>query len=554
MNPTKQNTRKWWGWGYVGKSYSIENRPNVWPFLKQKLALTPRKCRIIALDDIELPPPKLTAELLKELTEIYGENNINTSKVTRISHSFGQSYGDVICLRKGNIDHAIDVVVYPRNEEQIQKTIIMASKNRLAIIPYGGGTSVTGNLELRNDESYDGGISMDMRKMNMIQIDNVSQTVTAQAGIFGPALEEAVNAQGLTLGHFPQSFEFSTLGGWLATRSAGQNSTRYGKIEDMLISLRAITPTGIIETKSIPASSTGPSIDQLFVGSEGTLGIISQATLQLQPLSASTEMCGILFKRFLDGVQAVRAMSQAGIVPSVLRISDEPETEATFMFRSQSANPIKRVAEKGGMWFLNQRDYSFQKGSLMILVFEGSPQQVALDKSAALRICKRHRAVSLGNIVGKAWHKERFLLPYLRDVLLDNGVMIDTLETAITWDKINNLYFNVRNAISKAIEKQGMKPLVLTHMSHVYRTGASLYFIFMANQKIDAELEQWQEIKAATIEAILHNGGTLSHHHGVGRDHARWFEDEVGHLGKAFVLASKSYFDPQHILNPENFG
>ncbi|MCL4278396.1 MAG: FAD-binding oxidoreductase, partial [Ignavibacteriaceae bacterium] len=403
---------KWWGWGNPEETYNLEDRPNAWSYLEQKLGLDGRKCSVINLDEIELPASHLPQPYLNQLINLCGQENIEIDKVSRLTHSLGLSYGDLIRRRQGKIHNPVDIVVYPENEIQIQEIFKLAHESQLAIIPYGGGTTVTGSLEMRTLPPYQGIVSLDLKRMNSVQIDDISLTATAEAGILGPALEAEVNRHGFTLGHFPQSFEYSTLGGWLATRSAGQNSTKYGKIEHMLISLRVVTPSGILETKTVPASAAGPDLNQIFSGSEGTLGIITKATLKLHLLPESVGSRGVLFKDFHSGILAIKEIMQSGITPSVLRLSDETETEAIFMLRSRSRNNLKNMAERAIFWLLDKLGHSFMNGALLLLIFEGTPGQVNLERKISMKICRKYGGVSLGSSPGQSWLKERFKQPY----------------------------------------------------------------------------------------------------------------------------------------------
>ncbi|MFQ6089329.1 MAG: FAD-binding oxidoreductase, partial [Candidatus Methanofastidiosia archaeon] len=445
------------------------------------------------------------------------------------------------------IENPCDLILYPENEEQIERILELSKGNYIAVIPYGGGTSVVGGVEpSSNSERV---ISLDLKRMNKIlKIDVVSSTFTSQPGIKGPELEKHLNVKGFTLGHFPQSFEFSTLGGWIATRGAGQQSCGYEKIEDMVISIRVVTPEGVIETKNTPASASGPNLKELLVGSEGCFGVITCATLRIREIPEIFYYFGVLFKNFEDGVNAIREISQR-TSPTMIRLSDSDEVRFGIALRERKDFRAKMV-EDFEISLLKRLGYSLENGSLAIIGIEGKKDSVNFRKKVVSEICKRNHAFNLGKGIGNMWLKERFEHPYLRDLLLDKCIMVDTLETATTWKNLLNLYQNLKKTIELAIKDTGCKPLVLTHISHTYREGASLYFTFLSEQLKDRELEQWLRIKEKATECIMKNGGTLSHHHGIGSLHAKWIKREHGEGGLRILKSLKRTLDREGIMNP----
>jgi len=546
---------RWWGWGTLDKTYPLENRPAFWPFVRQELGLTGQEsCPVPDVASIALRPPRLTLGDLATLEQIVGVEGVSIEHEARLTHALGKSYRDLVRLRLGQVVHPPDAVVWPQEEEQVASILQWAAEQRIAVVPFGGGSSVTGGVEALERPGQRGVLSLDLARLNrLLALDPVSRTATVQAGILGPDLERALNSQGFMLGHFPQSFEFSALGGWIATRSAGQSSTGYGKIEDMVVSLRVVTPAGIVETRVVPASAAGPELKELLIGSEGVFGVITQAVLKIHPLPTVRDYRGLLFRSFSDGLAAIREMLQSGLAPAVVRLSDNDETRSSLALREPPAGRGERLKEAVGLWLLARRGYSLETGCLMILGQEsaiGKSGNQAIPDQAALRICQAHGAFDLGHGAGRSWLKERFELPYLRDVLLDHGVMTDTLETATTWDKLATLHASLKAAIASAIEAGGVRPWVMAHVSHCYAQGASLYFTFLAKQTAGREIEQWLAIKKAATDCIMQNGGTLSHHHGVGYEHAPWLEAEDTATGVAALRAVKRVLDPQGIMNP----
>lgn len=534
---------RWYGWGFVNKTYSLDDRPDAWNYLRATLNLRgDESFPACDFNSIRLRAPRLTLEQLTALRQIVAETKTDTR--TRILHTYGKSYRDLIRLRRGDIPHPPDAVVFPANEDQVVQVINFCAQNDLAVIPFGGGTSVVGGVEARGERVT---ISLDLAHLNrVISIDEVSQTATLEAGMLGPAIENELNARGFTLGHLPQSFEFSTLGGWIATRGAGLTSTGYGKIEALTQSVRVATPQGIIETRAVPATAAGPSLLQLLIGSEGTLGVITSATMRIRRLPKTRDYRALLFKKFSDGVAAIRAMMQSGIVPAVVRLSDEDETRTLRVFAMrEGVSGWKEFVQRIGLQILSARGYSFENGALMILGFEDDP-----NAGRGVAICKAHGAFDLGHGIANDWLRDRYETPYLRDVLLDRGVLVDTLETATTWANLERLHEVLAQTIRDATRATGSPALVMTHVSHCYRDGASLYVTFLARMSTDQAIMQWEAIKRAATECIMANGGTLSHHHGVGYEHAAWLKREHGAVGMETLRTLKNALDPNNVMNP----
>ena len=534
---------KWWGWGSPERRFDIKDPRGFWAHLEKSLGPLPRAEPVADLKRIVLPASRLPPTDLAALRHIVGEDGVLTSLETRIRHALGKSYIDLLRLRKGRIPAAPDAVVFPTDENQILAVFKLAGEKDWALIPFGGGTTVVGGVETQGNRVT---ITLDLQRMNrVLALDPVSRTARVQSGIQGPDLEGHLNAAGLTLGHFPQSFEFSTLGGWIATRSAGQNSTKYGKIEHMVAGLRMATPGGMHTAAPVPAEAVGPSMPQCMIGSEGVLGVITEATVRLQSLPARRAFLGYFLPDFLSGIDAVRAMLQADIRPAVIRLSDPEETRLALVLGRSSPKSFKEMLLRR---YLDLRGVPADTGALLILIFEGTGPGVRAFRHKARRFCKG--GVALGRQPARLWLKSRFQHPYLRDDLLDRSVMVDTLETATTWDRLPGLYAHVRNCLIESITKTAPGCLVLTHLSHAYPDGASLYFTFMARQQAGQEMKQWLAVKAAATAAILEHGGTLSHHHGIGTMHKAWMKRYLGAAGIAWLKNMKSNLDPRNILNP----
>jgi alkyldihydroxyacetonephosphate synthase len=545
--------KKWWGWGALDKQFPLDANPDAWPYFKAKLGIVDEVQRPpVALEDIQLPPSRLDTDVVEAIVEAVGQMNFSRAAQDRLTHAYGKSYRDLMRLRMGAIGNAPDAVVLPTQEAHIEALLKLAATHGFAVIPFGGGTSVVGGLEMPDAQADRPFVSLDLGRMaELISVDPVSQTATVQAGIFGPRLEEQLQAQGMTLGHYPQSFEFSTLGGWVATRSAGQQSTRYGKIEQMVLALRMVTPTGVLETRALPASAQGPDLNQVAVGSEGIYGVITQVTVRVHAIPERREHFVMLFPSWEQGQKALREVLQSERHPATLRLSDVAETQALFKMREPARSPLQQWGQQVFKWYAaRMKDIRRETACMLILGFEGSHEQVEQDRDAVMAACEQNRGISLGQGIGDKWYASRFEMPYLRDTLLDRGVFVDTLETSTTWDQVPALYDAVVAALEGAIRADGLAPMVLCHVSHPYHTGASLYFTFCAKQLAGDELAQWARYKRAATEAIVAHGGSLSHHHSVGLDHAPWAPAVLGDEGIRMLRGLKDTVDPQGVMNP----
>ena len=542
----------WNGWGAAGFKNPIAAREDVWTWLAAELGMpsllaTPAR----PLEGIELPASQLDAAVRGQLVTILGEDRVRDSKYERAFHALGRSYHDLLRLRAGDLSTAPDVVLYPRATEEVLSVLACAAAANIAIVPFGGGTSVVGGVTGARGP-FRAVATLDLSGMDQIRhIDTESLTATADAGIYGPALEQGLNTRNFTLGHFPQSFEFSTLGGWIAHRGAGQQSLRYGRPQDWLVSLKLATPRGLLTTEDFPASAAGPRLTDLAVGSEGTFGIVTEATMRVRETPAVKDYRGWLFHDFASGTSAIQNAVQGGLPAAMLRLSDATETNFYRAFGAIGERPGLR--DRLTNLYLGARRFT-ESAALLIVGFEGAPQLVIEGHNRFARMARDMMALDAGRSPGKRWYEGRFHGPYIRDPMMDRGVGVDTLETATRWGNIDALYTAVKAAIEKAVSETVPRPgangIVMCHISHAYQTGASLYFTIIFPRALDGELAQWRAIKTAASDAIAACGGTISHHHGVGEDHLPWIEQEKGALGIDVLRAIKHALDPKGILNP----
>jgi alkyldihydroxyacetonephosphate synthase len=480
--------------------------------------------------DVPLRESALTPARRAGLVEVVGAENVSADHRDRLRHAGGKSTPDLLRRRAEGPQDAPDAVVFPADHDEVLAVLAYCARHAVAVVPFGGGTSVVGGVDPVRGR-FDTVIALDLRRLDRVtEIDPISGTATLGAGLTGPRAEELLGAHGLSLGHFPQSFEFATIGGFAATRSSGQASAGYGRFDDMVQRLRIATPGGTLELGRAPASAAGPDLRELFVGSEGTLGVITEVTLRVHPVPETVAYQAWSFPDFATGAAALRAVVQAGAAPTVLRLSDEAETGIN----------LARSGDIGG---------NPVAGCLAVTTYEGSAAHVTARSAEAGAVLAAAGGSALGETPAREWEHGRFAAPYLRDALLDVGVLCETLETATTWSNLSALKAKVTAALTESLAAQGTPPLVMCHISHTYPTGASLYFTVVAKQ-LDDPLAQWQAAKRAAGDAIVAAGGTITHHHAVGTDHRPWVPDEVGDLGVRVLRAVKAELDPAGILNP----
>lgn len=535
-------TMRWWGWGDPQHPQALP--PHALEFLRETVGIAERPRPAVALGQVELDPSALSEQAASALRGIVGAEGVRDDHGERVVHAAGKGYPDLVRLRAGRPEGAPDAVVRPADRGQLHGVLEQCARSSVAVVPWGGGTSVVGGVApLRGEHAAV--VALDMGRMgDVLALDRESRMVTVQAGIRAVALERALADSGLTLGHFPQSYEYVSLGGCAATRSAGQASSGYGRIEQMVLGLRFTSPAGELDLAPVPASAAGPELRRLLVGSEGTLGVIDELTLRVRPAPRERVYEGVFFTDFAAGVQALRELAQQRASPDVARLSDEAETRMSLALAG-----VGGVKGRLGRAYLGARGY--REGCLAIFGFEGEQDEVAARRKRTLELARHGGGLAVGRSPGEAWRKARFSAPYLRDELLTHGVMVETLETATRWSNVQVLHRAVCAAIAESLGSGGAPGLVMCHVSHLYETGASLYFTFLARQHEGAELEQWRAVKHAASRAIVEGGGTITHHHAIGRDHASWMEDEIGQTGIGALRALKAELDPSGIMNPD---
>jgi alkyldihydroxyacetonephosphate synthase len=591
VEPAARRRRKFWGWGFEDEQPAPDELRRAAEAVCSHLGFGGGDVELPAsLDDVELPPPRLRPP--RALERI-----CSTGNYERAAHAYGKSYRDVVRAFRARFDHPPDVVAFPTEESEVVSLLEWCAEVGAAAIPYGGGTSVVGGVEPAVGDGYAGTVSIDLGQLDrVLEVDAVSRAARIQAGASGPRLEDQLRGHGLTLRHFPQSFEFSTLGGWIATRAGGHFATLYTHIDDLVESVRAVTPTGVTESRRLPGSGAGPSPDRLLIGSEGILGVITEAWVRVQARPEFKSSVAVRFGDFAAGAEAVRRLSQSGLYPSNCRLLDPGEAAITGAVQGGSGS---RPASKGGSPSGPSAERASPSGpsveraspsgdALLILGFESADHPVDAWMERALECCadfgglapaapsrreKAGRAQARDRVRGGtggrqrrdrgagrnaaasedavgAWRQAFLGAPYLRDTFVAAGILSETFETAITWDRFPDFYADVMTTAEKAVREACGDGRVTCRFTHVYPDGPAPYFTLLAPARRGAELEQWGEIKAAASEAVLAGGGTITHHHAVGRDHRPWYDRQRPEPFARALAAAKSTLDPQGILNP----
>lgn len=528
---------KWWGWGNPGVLPELDGPALA--TLRERVGELRPAARAVEVDGFRLPPPE---SLPRALVEAVGEENVFTGVEDRVRHATGCGYADLVRLRSGRLDAAPDAVLLPADANAVQGVLRACAAEDVAVVPFGGGTSVVGGVEpLRG--SHGRLVSLDLSRLRGVEVDRRSLTATLGAGLRGKEAEAELGRQGVVLGHYPQSFEYATIGGFAATRSAGQASSGYGRFDALVTAIRLLAPAAELRTLDTPHSAAGPSLRELVVGSEGALGVIPEVTVRVRPAPRLRRYEAWMAESFEAGAEVVRALAQGPGLPDVIRVSDEEETEGSLALSGPRG---VAGALFGGYLGLRRR----KGGALVVVGIEGDEEAVARRRALAARELRRGGAAYLGQAAGRSWEHGRYQGPYLRDTLMDMGAMVETLETAHTWARLGELHGAVGGAIRDALVAQGTPGLVFCHLSHAYADGASLYFTFIARARAGEEVDQWRAVKQAACEAIVAAGGTISHHHAVGIDHVPYMEAEIGGDGLDVLRAAKERLDPAGVMNP----
>jgi alkyldihydroxyacetonephosphate synthase len=552
---TEASAMKWWGWGEAGVAFSDADKPELRPFLQRHLDLdldvsrSPRAA--VAFEDLAVPQAHLPADLRAGLELAAGDEYVSTDALDRVVHARGKSLRDLVRHRHGDLGRLPDVVVRPGDEAAVVAVMEAALAADAVLIPFGGGTSISGSLEAMPDEARPV-ISVDLARLDrIIDIDEASRLARVQVGVFGPALERQLNARGWTFGHFPDSFTHSTLGGWIATRSSGMQSDRYGDIGDLVRGLRVVTPAGLLVVRPVPSASNGPNVREMVLGSEGRLGIITEATVHVRRLPERRIILGYLFPTWPAALAAMRDIAGSEAAPSVTRVSDSYETRFSFATKKDPSriDVLKTTALR--MYLERRRGFDSDAMCLAFIGYEGTRLHVAWQRRLVGRIVAAHGGLCIGAGPGELYDQKKFDTPYIRDYLLDRGALADVSETAAPWSALEPLYDGVMARARAALAALDAPGYVMCHLSHSYHAGACLYFTFgFKPTAARPSIEQYDVVKSAIQQAFVDLGATLSHHHAVGTEHARWLEEDVTGAGVALLRGLFEGADPGQNLNP----
>src|SRR3954452_2039108 len=545
---------KWWGWGDEGVAFTHEDKPDLAPFIEREIGvdITAPRERPVAFEALDTPEPAPDEPLRAALEAAVGPAHVSTDALDRVVHARGKSLRDLVRHRRGDLGRVPDVVVRPGSEADVEAIVRAVIDADAVAIPFGGGTNISGSLEAPEGEERTV-VSVDVGRLDrVLEIDDDSRIARVQAGVLGPELERQLGARGWTIGHFPDSFTHSTLGGWIATRSSGMQSDKYGDVADLTRAVRVVTPAGTLATRPVPHTSTGPSVREVVLGSEGRLGVITEATGHVHRVPERRTLLGYLFPDWPRALAAMQAIAESEATPSVTRVSDGPETRFSFATK-KTPTALDRAKSKALQLFL-ERKSSFGDLEEMCLAFigyEGSKAHVAAQRKLVGNIVAAHGGLGIGSGPGELYDQKKFDTPYIRDFLLDRGALGDVSETSAPWSALPGLYDGVMAAARGAFADVGVRGYVMCHLSHSYHAGACLYFTFAFKPAAAGDgLAEYEHVKSAIQQTFVDRGATLSHHHAVGTEHARWLEEDISAPGVAMLRALFDGVDPGANLNP----
>ncbi|MDP6908910.1 MAG: FAD-binding oxidoreductase [Flavobacteriales bacterium] len=537
----------WWKWGDPKKSFHLSEYPKLRVFLEEKWEKPITESLKLPGPDELVKPSLFGADEFQSIYKDLDASQFSNNDIDRLKYGFGKGYQDALNILTKKEVLLPDFVLYPQSEKDVRHILQQSEVNDISVTTFSGGTNVTECFRIEKKRKW--ACALNMKKMKRIlEVDPVSLTVTVECGIFGPDLEKQLNEKGFTMGHFPQSFEFSTVGGWLATRSAGQESGKYGKIEDMVLRLKAVTPRSTIENRDYPKHATGIDTFPLFVGSEGTLGVIVEAKMRIHHLPKSHAWVVGLFKDFSSGASALRSMVQSGEHPAICRLSDPAETKVLSLLSNTEPTGVKKLFQNLMKSYLKGKGYT--EPSMLMMKFLGSSEETSVAARNSKQILRNNGAVILPGSVSSNWEEKRFSLPYLRETVIQHRILIDMFETSTYWDNLMPLYAHIKKSLEEKSDYFEKGNVLFCHISHIYKTGASLYFTLLASQEEGNELAQWENIKEIVTTAIFEKKAAISHHHGIGRTHRKWYNQQLNPDERSLLKAIKSHLDPKGVLNP----
>lgn len=551
VGPASVKQQKWWGWGAEGIQFSFADKPKFAPFVMDVIGVDVTKPapRVAELSSFDIPTTQLSADLRAALVDAIGEEYVVDDDEYRVIHAFGRGVRDLVRVRRGQFGRLPDAVVYPGSEDDVVGIVNAAVAHDAVVIPYGGGSNIVGALEAVPTETRQV-LSIDMGRMNkVVEIDEASGLARIEAGVLGPDMEVQLNAKGWTMGHFPDSFVWSTLGGWIATRSTGMQSDKYGDIADITRGLRMVMDGQVLVLRPLPSYSSGPSVREMVLGSEGRLGIITEAWVNVHRLPPVREIQAYFFPNYDAGLQTMQWITESDAAPSITRVMDANETQFS-MANGKKSSRVSHLMTRAIQEVMTRKGWDLSKISLGFVGYEGTAVHVRYEKSLVGKIVSRAGGMSVGKGPGVLYDQKKYDVPYIRDFLLDRGIPADVSETATPWALLKQIHDTTVAAAQAAMEKAGVQGFIMCHLSHSYHSGACQYFTFAINDSSEHNMESYDLVKRAIQQSFMDNGGTVSHHHGVGEEHSPWLDQDISPAG---VFIQRKLFDgvdPDRRFNP----
>ena len=551
VGPASVKQQKWWGWGAEGIQFSFADKPKFAPFVMDVIGVDVTKPapRVAELSSFDIPTTQLSADLRAALVDAIGEEYVVEDDEYRVIHAFGRGVRDLVRVRRGQFGRLPDAVVYPGSEDDVVEIVNAAVAHDAVVIPYGGGSNIVGALEAVPTETRQV-LSIDMGRMNkVLEIDEASGLARIEAGVLGPDMEVQLNAKGWTMGHFPDSFVWSTLGGWIATRSTGMQSDKYGDIADITRGLRMVMDGQVLVLRPLPSSSSGPSVREMVLGSEGRLGIITEAWVNVHRLPPVREIQAYFFPNYDAGLQSMQWITESDAAPSITRVMDANETQFS-MANGKKSSRVSHLMTRAIQEVMTRKGWDLSKISLGFVGYEGTAVHVRYEKSLVGKVVSRAGGMSVGKGPGVLYDQKKYDIPYIRDFLLDRGIPADVSETATPWALLKQIHDTTVAAAQAAMEKAGVQGFIMCHLSHSYHSGACQYFTFAINDSSEHNMESYDLVKRAIQQSFMDNGGTISHHHGVGEEHSPWLDQDISPAG---VFIQRKLFDgvdPDRRFNP----
>ena len=542
---------KWWGWGEEGKSYHHDDKPKFAPFVKKLVGVdiyAPVK-PLPQLSDLDVPPSQLGNDLKQQLAAIVGADYVQTDDETRVVHGFGKGVRDLMRVRAGDFGRLPDVVVYPASQDEVTQIVDAVVAANAVVIPFGGGSNIVASLEAEPDEIRQV-VSVNLGRMRrVLEIDEQSGLAHVEAGVFGPDMEEQLQARGWTMGHQPDSFVWSTLGGWIATRSSGMQSDKYGDIADICSGLTVVMPGQVLSLRPLPSTSSGPSVREMVLGSEGRLGIITSAWVNVHRIPEVREIQAYFFPTYEAGLKACEQIIASDASVMMARVSDAIETQY-IMANGKQSSKLSSLLNKAVQKVMLSKGWDLEQIAMSFVGFEGSPNHVTYEKGLVSKIVRANGGMGVGKGPGTLYDQKKYDTPYIRDFMLDHGMICDVSETSTPWRYAAEIHTKTVAAAQRALDERGVRGVVFCHLSHSYHSGACQYFTFAVADDSDGAMDTYDHVKRAIQQSFMDCHGTVSHHHGVGEEHSPWMDQDISPAG---VFIQRTLFegvDPGHNLNP----